>query len=56
MVGNVWEWCESEDSEKKVVLGGCWNIEIGEMGIDAKRHLNPMEYSNTIGFRCVRDK
>lgn len=56
IVGNVWEWCESEDSEKKVILGGCWNIEIEKMGIDAKQQLDPLEYSNTVGFRCVKDK
>jgi len=56
MVGNVWEWCESEDSEKKVIVGGCWNREIGAMGIGVRQLLAPLEYSNTVGFRCVKDK
>ncbi|MBW2183758.1 MAG: SUMF1/EgtB/PvdO family nonheme iron enzyme, partial [Deltaproteobacteria bacterium] len=56
MLGNVWEYCESEDSEKKFIVGGCWNMEIGEMGIGVRQSLTPLEYSNTIGFRCAKDK
>jgi sulfatase modifying factor 1 len=56
MVGNVWECCESEDPEKKVIVGGCWNMEIGEMGIGVKQSLTTLEYSNTVGFRCAKDK
>ena len=56
MIGNAWEWCEGNDKNNKMLLGGCWNMEIEKMGRNLQQNIKPLEYNNTIGFRCIKER
>lgn len=54
VIGNVWEWCDDGVDQKKIALGGAWNVRLEEMGRDLKLSLSPQMCNNAIGFRCVK--
>ncbi|OMP81027.1 SUMF1/EgtB/PvdO family nonheme iron enzyme [[Flexibacter] sp. ATCC 35208] len=58
MSGNVAEWCEDwADSAqtKKVVKGGGYDSEVGELAVNSKRAERPDERLSDVGFRVVKD-
>ncbi len=57
MGGNAWEWCEdwSDSSQKtRVLRGGSYLMNLpASLFSSYRRHLNPDERSNDVGFRVV---
>ena len=54
MVGNVWEWCDSEWSDRKIIRGGSWDSDPqGLRGSNRGRGVAGSG-SDVIGFRCAR--
>jgi len=59
MVGNVWEWTDSQPEEfggKRIVRGGAWSYEQGDELKVSYRLAYPLSNrsSYVVGFRCVR--
>jgi hypothetical protein len=58
MSGNVAEWCEDwADSAKtmKVVKGGGYDSQVGELAVSSRREERPEARLKDVGFRVVRD-
>lgn len=57
MVGNVWEWTESQDPtdpEQRIICGGSWCDDADFLRCDVHLAAYPKDKYDNIGFRCVR--
>ena len=53
MSGNVWEWCEDDKDNNRVIRGGSWNSEARFCSVNYKYSYGPENRSFIIGFRVV---
>lgn len=56
MIGNVWEWTNSNyDDKRKVVRGGSWGLSHRFARTFTRVGYKPETRINNIGFRCAKD-
>ena len=58
MAGNVLEWCRdwySNEQEYKVLRGGSWYGDAGDLRVAYRFHYIPIGRAPDVGFRCVAD-
>lgn len=53
-IGSVWEWCDTEAGESRVVRGGCWADTAAARNADARAEVEPATRSELFGARLVR--
>lgn len=54
LVGSVWEWCDTEERERRVVRGGCWADTPAARTAGARAVVEPSTQSELFGARLVR--
>ena len=51
MHGNVWEWTETADGERRVGRGGGWDCSAGSCGSSNRDGSSPVDRNGGLGFR-----
>lgn len=56
MIGNVWEWTNSDyDAQRKVLRGGAWNFSQDRVRAAFRYNLVPTNRIIFVGFRCAQE-
>ena len=55
MSGNVWEWCQDDNTARRWFRGGSWENKYGDTSVTSRRSNNANYRHKAVGFRLAHD-